>query len=428
MARGVRSSRRHALRQFGGLAAAFSVYGPWRHVQANGRAQALRIGITADLTGLYADSGADDRRGIELAVTAANAHGGALGRSIQTVHADTGSDPERAASVAEHLIRDQGVGFMIGAVHSGVAAELSRIAQRYGVIYLNTNSSSPAEAGRNCHRTKFVWDGNGTNFARAMVRNAIRWVGNQWLLMTHDYDWGYGTSKATRKLVAEAGGQILDELIVPQGTRDFSDYLLKIKRIAPNVVAAAVGGDDMKALQAQVQSAGTDRNPAWLNNQQDWPDVWMRNGKGLFGIFATTWYHKLDLPGVADFVAAYQKAYPSAPVPVPGNVSYNGFMATRELLRTIERTGSTNNLKLIRALEQLRIPAADRMQHHEAYIDPRTHHLQQTVYMATANQRPADPTDLYKILARISPEECADPDAAAACVMESYEATPSFDA
>jgi branched-chain amino acid transport system substrate-binding protein len=428
MVRRMRSTRRRALRQLGGMAAALSVYSPWRHLHASGRARPLRIGITADVTGLYTDSGADDKRGIELAVAAANARGGALGRTIETLHADTGSDPERAASIAAHLIRDRGVGFLIGAVHSGVAAELSQVAQRYGVIYMNTNSSSPSESGKNCHRTKFVWDGNGTNFARAMVRNAMRWVGNQWLLMTHDYDWGHGTSMATRKLVTEAGGQIVDELIVPQGTRDFTDYLLKIRRIAPNVVAAAVGGDDMKALQAQVQSAGTDRNPAWLNNQQDWPDVWMRNGKGLFGIFATTWYHKLDLPGVGEFVAAYKKAFPAAPVPVPGNVSYNGFMATRELLRAIERTGTTNNLKLIRALERLRIPAADRMQHHDAYMDPRTHQMQQTVYMATANLRPADPTDLYKILARISPEECADPAAVTACALESYESTPSFDA
>jgi branched-chain amino acid transport system substrate-binding protein len=261
-----------------------------------------------------------------------------------------------------------------------------------------------------------------------MVRNAIRWVGNRWLLMTHDYDWGHNTSKATRALVQEAGGEILGELIVKQGTREFADHLRQIKLTAPNVVAAAIGGDDMKALQAQVQNAGTDRNPAWLNNQQDWPDVWMRGGKGLFGIFATTWYHKLELPGVAEFTAAYQQAFTAAPIPVPGNVSYNGYMATRELLRAIERTGSTNNLKLIRELEQLRVPAADRMQHHDAYMDPRTHHLQQTVYMATANPRPADPTDLYKILARIAPEECADPAAPAICALESYESTPSFDA
>ena len=90
----------------------------------------------------------------------------------------------------------------------------------------------------------------------------------------------------------------------------------------------------------------------------------------LFGVFGTTWYHKLPLPGVAEFVKRWQTAYPQSPIPVPGNVSYNGYMATRELLRAIERAGSTNNLKVIKQLEGHKMPAADRMQHFDAYIDP----------------------------------------------------------
>ena len=66
-------------------------------------------------------------------------------------------------------------------------------------------------------------------------------------------------------------------------------------------------------------------------------------------MFGTTWYHKLPLPGVAEFVKRWQTAYPQSPIPVPGNVSYNGYMATRELLRAIERAGSTNNLAVIKA-------------------------------------------------------------------------------
>ena len=73
---------------------------------------------------------------------------------------------------------------------------------------------------------------------------------------------------------------------------------------------------------------------------------------------------------------------------MPGNVSYNGYMATRELLRAIERAGSTNNLKVIKALEGHKMPAADRMQHFDAYIDPATHQVQQTIYLARRNAKP----------------------------------------
>ena len=38
---------------------------------------------------------------------------------------------------------------------------------------------------------------------------------------------------------------------------------------------------------------------------------------------------------------------------MPGNVYYNGYMATRELLRAVERAGTTNNIAVIKKLEGL---------------------------------------------------------------------------
>ena len=43
------------------------------------------------------------------------------------------------------------------------------------------------------------------------------------------------------------------------------------------------------------------------------------------------------MPGVDDFVKRYQEMYPETSMRVPGNVFYNGYMATRELLAAIER-------------------------------------------------------------------------------------------
>ena len=98
--------------------------------------------------------------------------------------------------------------------------------------------------------------------------------------------------------------------MIPQNTRDFSSYLLKLQQIKPEVVAAAVGGDDIKALRQQVVQLGLHKRMAWINNQQDWPDVYGLGPDQIFGVFGTTWYYLLDLPGVKEFVAAYQKQYP----------------------------------------------------------------------------------------------------------------------
>ena len=86
--------------------------------------------------------------------------------------------------------------FLIGGVHSGVANAISQVAQKYGCVYFNTNSSSPTESGKDCHRVKFVWDGNGTNFSLAIVKNAIKVNGKNWVMLTNDYVWGHSTAKS----------------------------------------------------------------------------------------------------------------------------------------------------------------------------------------------------------------------------------------
>jgi branched-chain amino acid transport system substrate-binding protein len=413
------------------LAAGAAFYGPWKvhHAWAQaGQKKPLVIGLTMDASGQYGASGMDERLGAMLAIREFNEKGGVLGRRIEALHMDTETTPATASRVAERMITRNEAAFLIGSLHSGVANAISQVAQKYGTVFFNTNSSSPTESGRDCHRVKFVWDGNGTNFNHAIVKNAMRVNGKNWLLLTNDYVWGHNTSKSTRSLVEANGGKVMEELMVPQNTRDFSSFLLKIQQIKPNVIAAAVGGDDIKALRQQVVQTKLDRAYAWINNQQDWPDVYGLGPDAVFGVFGTTWYYRLDLPGVKEFVAKYQKTFPGVQIKVPGNVFLNGYLATRELLRVVEETGTTNNLAVIKKLEGRKMSARDRMQHHDAWIDPATHQVQQTIYMASYNDKPAEADDIFRILASVPPQDVVDADAPKACKLETYEATPSHEA
>ena len=165
--------------------------------------------------------------------------------------------------------------------------------------------------------------------------------------------------------------------------------------------------------------------PAWINNQQDWPDVWGAPDS-LFGVFGTTWYHKLPLPGVADFGRKWQAANPGGPIPVPGNVSYNGYMATSELLRAMERAGSTNNIKVIRNSRPSGLGngthAALRRLH-----EPGTHQMQQTIYLARKNPKPSDNTDHFEIVSWTEPKAVEDDAASGKCRLVPYEQVPSVD-
>ena len=420
---------RRALVRGAGAAVALG-FAPWSVHRAWAQAKVKRpilIGLTTDDTGQYGVSGQDEQRGIRMAIDEANARGGVLGRRIETFHADTGGDPAKADAVARRMIQEKEAAFLIGAVHSGAANAISKVAQEHGVIYFNTNSSSPTEAGRDCHRVKFVWDGNGTNFSTSIVKGAMIGYGRDWLLLTSDYTWGHNTAKGIRAIVEANGGRVMEEILVAQNARDFGPQLKRIAQVKPRVIATAVGGDDLNHLREQIRAAGMDKAYAWINNQQDWPDVYGKGPEALFGVFGTTWYWGLNLAGVSQFVERYRKANADYRVKVPGNVFYNGYMATRELLQAIQRVGSTNNIKLIKELEQLRIPARERMQHHDAWMNPNTHQLQQTIYLAAYNTQPRSPDDIYRILSQQRPEEVADKEAEANCKLESYAATATYD-
>lgn len=402
--------------------------GPWKHnrVWASTANKPIRIGLTHDASGQFANSGQAEKRGTIMAIEEVNEAGGLMGRKLEYLWMDTETTPQTGTRVAERMITRENVHFLVGALQSGVANAIGQVAQKYGCIYLNTNSSSPTESGKDCHRVKFVWDGNGENFSRAAARNAVETFGKNWFLIYNDYVWGQNTNAATKKVAVEFGANVIDEIAVPVGTRDWSSILLKIQQARPEVVAAAVGGDDFKVMRQQVVDMKLDRKPAWMNNQQDWPDIYGLGVESVFGVFATTWYHYLDLPGVADFVTKYRTRYPTSRIDVPGNVFYNGYVAMRELLRVVEEVGGTDNLKIIKALEGRKLAAADRMQHHDAYIDASSHHVQQTIYLAQGNPKPRDGTDYFEILSWADPESIK-ASSGAQCKLESYADTPSYD-
>lgn len=412
-----------------GLAGAMggAFFGPWRHnrVYAARSQRPITMGLLHSASGQYGVAGESEKRGSIMAIEEANTAGGVLGRKIDYVWADAATQPHQAADHARRFIVDNEVSFLSGAVHSSVATAVADVAQEFGCVYLNTNSSSPQQAGGDCRRVKFVFDANGFNFARATSRYVIERYGSRWLLLANDYEWGHRTAESIRAIATPLGAQFLDQILVPVGTRNYIGILKVISDIKPDVVATAIGGDDYVPLRAQAVDMGLNKNPAWLNNQQDWPDHFAIRQASLFGVFGTTWYHGLKLPGVEEFVQRYRRRWPDNLIPVPGNVFYNGYMAMRELINAIERAGTTNNIAVIRELEQLVVSASERMQHHDAFMNASTHHLQQTIYVASQNTQPRSKHDRYTVEHAAPPADVLQPDAG--CAMESLQDTPVYE-
>ena len=155
---GWRPSRRQVLKGAAAFGAGVGFTGNWRWARAQAKKPVI-IGLTCDATGTFADSGQADRRGMLLAIEEQNARGGVLGRPIEARWEDTETDPSVAVRKAQKLIERDKIDFMIGAFRAASPRPFG-LAQRYGIIYFNSNSSADTVTNEKCQRVNFVWDAN----------------------------------------------------------------------------------------------------------------------------------------------------------------------------------------------------------------------------------------------------------------------------
>lgn len=396
----MKNSKRHFL-QLALLCSLFSLGTP-AHTAPSG--SPIIIAHTAPTTGRFSLHAEADRRGAEMAIDEFNANGGILGREIVLVSRDPGLDPKRAALVAEELITQTRVGFMVGAVSSGVAASMSAVCQKYGVIYINTNSSAPSESVENAHRTKFVFDAHGANFNRALLKYALaNRKSKRVLLLTEDNEFGRSNAAAMRPYIAEYAGTVVGEVIAPEALPDPVEILKKVAATPADVVAVSISGNNQIKLFSQIDPKVLDKQ-FWIVGEVDWEELYPAPGtpRPLFG---TTWAWNLNTPGTADFVARYRKRYGHTKLDYPGDVTHAAYLATKALLVAIQQAGSTDNHAVIQQLENYRASARERMQDAAAFIDPNSHHVQQSIYIARWNSRADRPEKGIEIVGHIPPEQ-----------------------
>jgi branched-chain amino acid transport system substrate-binding protein len=148
--------------------------------------------------------------------------------------------------------------------------------------------------------------------------------------------------------------------------------------------------------------------------------------KKSFGYFCTTWHYTLDEPGVKEFTDRFRKRWANAPIPVPDNVSCNGYLAARELLRAVERAGTTKSHDVIKALEGHVIK--DNFRKYPSVIREWDHLVGQMLYLARTKKESEmkDKYDMIDMMSAVPPEAASPPRGVSTCKMQSYAETPVY--
>ena len=106
----------------------------------------ITLGSAISLTGKYSTNGEHTQRGYDLAVDMINQNGGVqVGDTtymLDIVYYDDESTPARGAQLAERLINQDGVEFMLGPYSSGLTKAIAPVTEQYGIPMVEANGAS----------------------------------------------------------------------------------------------------------------------------------------------------------------------------------------------------------------------------------------------------------------------------------------------
>lgn len=106
----------------------------------------ITLGAAISETGKYSTNGMHTKNGYDLAAERINAMGGVTvnGKAYQLkiIYYDDESTPARAAQLAEKLIQQDGVQFMLGPYSSGLTKAMAPVTEKYKIPMIEANGAS----------------------------------------------------------------------------------------------------------------------------------------------------------------------------------------------------------------------------------------------------------------------------------------------
>ena len=222
------------------------------------RAQAPRevvIGVIYPLSGNLAQIGIDSVTAIRMAAEIFNSRSelnlpstrktteglpGLAGAKIRLIVVDHQGKPELGQAEAERLITQEKVTALLGCVHSSVTATASQVAERYGVPFMNGESSSPTLTERG-FKWFFRTSPHDGHFSQAMfdfIRDfekkrgiKVKTVG----IMHEDTLFGADSAKVQEELAKRGGYEVVAKMAYRSRTTSLDAEVTRLKAANPDV-------------------------------------------------------------------------------------------------------------------------------------------------------------------------------------------------
>ena len=212
------------------------------------------LGAAVSLTGKYSSNGVHTQNGYNMAVDRINSMGGVKvgGKTYKfdIIYYDDESNPKRAAQLAERLINQDGVEFMLGPYSSGLTKAMAPVTEKYGVPMVEANGASRSLFTKG-YKYLFAVLAPANLYLDVAIRTAVELNGGKPvnIAMAFEQD---AFSQDVRIGVVEAaertGSTITIDDKLPKELNDMAATLAKVKATKPDVLV--VSGHSKGALTA----------------------------------------------------------------------------------------------------------------------------------------------------------------------------------
>jgi len=228
---------------------------PWEVLLTGPRPDVVRVGLAVPLSGPLAMTAPSALDLAGLAADEINGTGGIAGRPMELVGVDSGRAPDVVAAEAAALHRAGAFDLLVGFHTSDVHRALER-ALPPGARYVFT---PPHEGGARRRGVVRLGQSPLEQHAAALTWLVRRRRARRWALLGTDYVWPRAVHRAARRVLADVGGEVVGEALVPFGPADPAPLLDLVLRSRADAVLLSLVGRDLVAFNREFARAGLDR-------------------------------------------------------------------------------------------------------------------------------------------------------------------------
>jgi branched-chain amino acid transport system substrate-binding protein len=304
--------------------------------------QPIRIGTSIAISGRDAVQGGYVRDGYLLCQKHVNEKGGVLGRPMEFVIRDDGSDPKAAAALYEKLITDEKVDAVIGPYGSAMTDAAADITEKHQKLMVApaAGTTSLWEKGR---RYLVMVNSPLEAATEGTIDLAARHGLKTIALINADTLTGNAVAKGTRDLAKKKGLEVVFHEAYLPGTTDFSAILNKVNAVKPDVLVANYVPAEVIAITRQMRELDVNVKMLSATPGAGFLDYEKALGKTAEFVYAGSyWTPNLAYPGNREFVATYEKEFNRA----PAFTSASSYAGCRLFVDAVRRAGGLDSDKL----------------------------------------------------------------------------------